>query len=72
MDVDELLALDRELTDEEFEFLEQETLKLVKEMHGMLQDLGAEIRQSDETLADKLEVESDMMLLAVEAAAKAK
>ena len=70
MDVDEILALERELTDEEFLFLEQETLKSVRALRNMIAELLPTVRAHSPPLADKMELSSNTMLLALEAGAE--
>lgn len=69
MNIDEILALERELTDEEFLFLEGETLKSVREFSKRIDELLPDIARKDPALADRLEVSSNTMLLAMESAA---
>ena len=69
VNVDQILALDRELTEEECLFLEQETLKAVRQLSQHVDDLLPQIAEKDPALADRLEVSSNTMLLATEAAA---
>jgi hypothetical protein len=70
MDVDEILALDRELTDEEFLFLESETLKSVRSLRQMIGELLPRVRGQAPALADKMELSANTMLLAMEAGAE--
>ena len=69
MNVNQILAMDRKLTDEEFEVLERETLKSVRELSRLIDDLLPEIAAKDPKLADRLELSSNTMLLAMESAA---
>jgi hypothetical protein len=39
VNVEELLALDRELTNEEFEFIEREALENARKLQGMVEDM---------------------------------
>ena len=69
MDVDQILALDRELTMEEFQFLEQETLKSVRELSVLVDQLLPGIAAKDPALAERLEASTNRMLHATEAGA---
>ena len=69
MNVDELLSLDRELTDEEFLFLEQELLKKTKEFHELAMQISAETEGMDPEQAAHLRRHAQIMLENVEAAA---
>ena len=70
MDVDEILALERELTDEEFVFLEQETLKLMRVIRKRVQDLLPYLAEHDAHIAERLEVSANRMLWALEEGAR--
>lgn len=70
MNVDELLAADRELTDEEFEFLEQELLKTLREFNEQVKLISAEVEESDPELAEKLRRSASSALENAEEAAK--
>ena len=54
MNVEELLAADRKLTDEETAFLEQEVLKLAKQLQSMVTEITAEVGPEDQDLVDQL------------------
>ncbi|MGH7468169.1 MAG: hypothetical protein ACRENP_09300 [Longimicrobiales bacterium] len=51
MNVDELLAADRELTDEEFAFLEQQALAVARELETTMAELAKKVGESDPALA---------------------
>lgn len=70
MDVDEILALERELTDEEFTFLEQETLKIMRTIRKRVGELLPRIAAHDRRLAGRMEVSSNRMLWALEEGAR--
>jgi hypothetical protein len=67
VNVDELLALDRELTDEEFLFLEAELLKTVHELQRVTEQLLPDI--DDPELAAKLKESTEDLVWATEQAA---
>ena len=69
MDIDELLARNGDLTPEEFAFLEEETLKLARAFAAEIDALLPKIAAQDPQMADKLEVQSQIMLANIEAAA---
>ncbi len=48
MDVDELLSLDRELTDEETAFMERELLKLARELEAAVASITEEASNDEE------------------------
>lgn len=66
MDVDEIMALDRELTDEEFTFLEQETLKIMRAIRRRVSELLPHVAAHDRPIAERMEVSSNRMLWALE------
>ena len=66
MDVDEILALERELTDEEFVFLEQETLKVMRVIRKRVGELLPIIQAHDARLAERMEVSANRMLWSLE------
>ena len=66
MDVEEILALRRELTDEEFVFLEQETLKVMRTIRKRVTELLPIIAAHDTRLAERMEISSNRMLWALE------
>jgi hypothetical protein len=69
VNVDELLAADRELTDEEFEFLEQELLKTLREFNEHVQGICGELEDKDPELAAKLKSSAESALSNAEQAA---
>lgn len=69
MNVDELLAADRELTDEEFEFLEQELLKTLREFNEHIQGICGQIEDTEPEVAAKLKQSAASALWNVEQAA---
>lgn len=69
MNVDELLSADRELTDEEFEFLEQELLKTLREFNEQVQGICEEIEEKDPELAARLKRSAESALSNAEQAA---
>ena len=70
MDADEILALERELTDEEFVFLEQDTLKLTRVIRRRVAELVPHIAAFDAGLAERLEISANKMQWALEAGAE--
>jgi hypothetical protein len=66
MNVDELLATDRKLTAEELEFLERETLKLVRELEGTMSELASRVAEQDPALAREIMGPARRMVQAVE------
>ena len=54
MNVDELMALERPLTDEEMAFMEQEVLKLAKALQAEVARITADIEPGHEDLVDRL------------------
>ena len=69
MDVDELLALERPLTQEECEFIEQELLKTAKEFQKLAAELTEEIAREDPEMAEQLQRSARAMVLNIEEAA---
>lgn len=69
MNVEELLKTDRELTDAEFEFLEQELLKRTREFHETTMKIVRDVGKSHPFLARRLRKASRTLLENVEAAA---
>jgi hypothetical protein len=69
MNVDELLALDRPLTDEEFVFLEAELLKCVHQLQKVTADLLPDLQEKDPELADSLINSTARLVWATEQAA---
>jgi hypothetical protein len=69
MDVDELLALDRPLTDEEFAFLEQKLLETVREFHALVEEMLPQVAPQEPFLAERLRNAADSILANVEEAA---
>jgi hypothetical protein len=69
MNVDELLSADRELTDEEFEFLEQELLKTLREFNQQVQGICEGIEEKDPELAARLRRSAESALSDAEQAA---
>ena len=70
MDVDEIMALERELTDEEFTFLEQETLKIMRMVRTRISGMLPHIAAHDAHLAGRIEISSNRMLWALEEGAR--
>ena len=70
MDVDEILALERELTDEEFVFLEQETLKIMRVVRKRVAELLPRVAGHDRRLAERMEISANRMLWALEEGAR--
>ena len=69
MNVDELMSLERQLTDEEFVFLEQELLKTTREFHAHACRIADEIESKDPALAEQLRRSARKTLVNVEEAA---
>ena len=69
MDVDEIMALDRELTDEEFAFLEQQLLVMARALFQNVQELTSSIADREPELSKRLLDSAGSMLLNVELAA---
>ncbi|MGH7552796.1 MAG: hypothetical protein ACREMQ_07175 [Longimicrobiales bacterium] len=69
MDVDEIMALDRELTDEEFAFLEQQLLVMARALFQNVQELTSSIADKEPELSKRLLDSAGSMLLNVELAA---
>lgn len=70
MDIDDILATDRELSEEEFTFLEQETLKVMRAVRKRVQELLPHIAAHDRHLAERMEISSNRMLWALEEGAR--
>lgn len=70
MDVDDILALERELTDKEFTFLEQETLKVMRAIRKRIAELLPHIAGHDRHIAERMEIASNRMLWALEEGAR--
>ena len=70
MDVDEIMALERELTDEEFVFLEQDTLKVMRIIRKRVSELLPHIAAHDSRIAERLDISSNRMLWALEEGAR--
>lgn len=70
MDVDEILALERELTDEELAFLEQETLKVMRAVRKRVGELLPQIAAHAPLVAERLEISTNRMLWALEEGAR--
>ena len=68
MNVDELLATDRELTVEELEFLERETLNLARELTGTMKELASHVAEHDPDAACELTGPAERVVEAVERA----
>ena len=66
MDVDEILALERELTEQEFTFLEADTLKVMRTIRKRIDELMPRIAAHDRRLAERMDVSSNRMLWALE------
>jgi hypothetical protein len=70
MDVDELLALDRELTSEELEFLERESLANAHELQDILEDMiTAKMETDAPELTERLRASVSRMVDSLEIAA---
>ncbi len=69
MNVDELLAADRPLTNEEMAFLEQQTLVLARELQALMTELSEEMKQKDPELAREILRPARNMVKALEEAA---
>lgn len=70
MDAEEIMALDRELTDEEFVFLEQHTLKTMRAVKKRIGELLPHIAAHDPHLAERMEISSNRMLWSLEEGAR--
>ena len=70
MDIDDILASDRELSDEEFAFLEQETLKVMRAVRKRVHELLPQIAAHDPHIAERMEISSNRMLWALEEGAR--
>ena len=70
MDADEILALERELTDAEFTFLEQDTLKLMRAIRKRVAGLQPRARTLAPEIAERLEISANRMLWALEQGAE--
>jgi hypothetical protein len=69
MNLDEILARDGDLTDEELAFVERELVKATRELHSVLAGMHHEIAAKDPRLAAKLRRSADSMLENIEKAA---
>lgn len=69
MDVDEIMALERELTDEEFAFLEQQLLAMARALFQNVQELTSSIADKEPELSKRLLDSAGSVLLNVELAA---
>jgi hypothetical protein len=69
MTLEEILAKNGELTDEELAFLERELVKATRQLHTMLKEIQREAEAKDPRLAAKLGRSADSMLANVEKAA---
>jgi hypothetical protein len=69
MNVEELLAPDHMLTDEEFEFLEEELLKTLREFNEIVGKISQEIEDKDPELAAKMRESAQSALDNAEVAA---
>lgn len=69
MDVAEILALDRDMTDEEFAFLEKQLLGTVRPFFREIQKIAGSIDEELAHLAEQLRSSAASMLLNVELAA---
>jgi len=70
MDIDDILATDRELSEEEFAFLEQETLKAMRAVRKRVHELLPQIAAHDPHIAERMEISSNRMLWALEEGAR--
>ena len=68
MNIDELLALDRALTDEEAAFMEQELLKTARELQAMAEAITAEIPPEHQHIAEHLRNATRRTVQSIEAA----
>ena len=68
MDLDEILTLDRELTDEEIVFLEQQLLIAVRAFHRETEKLVREACKVEPEWAERLRSSAASLLLNVERA----
>ena len=68
MNVDELLSADRKLTAEETAFLEQEVLKLAKQLQSMVADITADTGPEHQDLVDQLRSAAVRTVTNIEAA----
>jgi hypothetical protein len=69
VNLEEILARDGDLTDEELAFVERELVKATRELHAMLQHIEREVAAQEPRLAAKLRRSADSMLSNVEKAA---
>src|SRR5688572_26802214 len=69
MNVDELLNAERELTNDELEFLEQETLKLARQFEAMVVELSNQVEAKDPEVAALMRRPARKMVRALEDAA---
>jgi hypothetical protein len=69
MNVDELLAADRELTDEEFAFLEQQALAVARELERAMAELASKVEETDPALARAVTQPAHNLVKALEQAA---
>jgi hypothetical protein len=66
MNVDELMKLDRPLTDEEADFMEQQVLLLAKELQRMMGELSLEVEKKDPKLAAEMRRPPARMVQAIQ------
>jgi hypothetical protein len=69
MNLDDILASDRELTDEELAFVERELVRATRELHAWVKGIQQEVREKEPRLAARLGRSADSMLENVEKAA---
>ena len=68
MNVDELMALERPLTAEETGFLEQEVLKLAKQLQAHVKRITADIDPAHDDLVDRLRSAANRTVRSIDAA----